>query len=180
MRKGRRARRGPDLEYGLVVAVAILISAAAVVLLLRDPDHQASDQAAPTSSAIGASSPVIGDRPIPTPTEGGQTAADVAAARHVARRFLSSYLPVLYGHRPVSTILDADAHVRAELDAAAHTSTAPRDRTPRITQLSARAQADASVVVIALIADGVQPAYQVVCQLTTVAGHWRVSELANY
>jgi hypothetical protein len=35
-------------------------------------------------------------------------------------------------------------------------------------------------VAIAVIADGVQPPYQIVCQLSDTGGGWQVSELANY
>lgn len=108
------------------------------------------------------------------------TASQLAAARASARRFLASYLPVLYGRRPARTITDADTRVRAELTAAARSPRAPRHRRPRVTRLSTRVQNDQTVVAIAMIDDSVTKPYQVVFQLSHKGGGWRVTQLANY
>lgn len=103
-----------------------------------------------------------------------------AEAQTVARRFLASYLPVLYGRRTVSTIVGADQHVLASLASASRTPPPPPSRRPRVTALAASPQNDGSVLEIATINDGITSAYRIVFTVAEQAGVWRVTQLANY
>ena len=177
----RDALQRPAREQPLAVAALGVVLAAAIVAVLVLPMHHHPPTAPPSTplaSPAPASTPpaVVGTRPAPPAV----TATQRAAATRAARRFLVSSLPVLYGRRSARTIVDADAHVRAELAAVARGPRAPRNRHPRISRLTSHAQSDGDVIAIALIDDGVQKPYQLVCQLRDRHGHWRVSELSNY
>ena len=180
MRRGPLSR--PAREQPLAVAGLGLALAAAIVATLLLPVHHHAPAArraippvvtAPTSRTPAA---VVGRRPPPPAVTGSQR----AAATRAARRFLVSYLPVLYGRRAARTIVDADAHVRAELAAVTRSPRAPRNRHPRIRRLISHAQSDGEVIAIALIDDEVHRPYQLVCQLRDRDGRWRVGELSNY
>ena len=180
MRRGPLSR--PAREQPLAVAGLGLALAAAIVVTLLLPVHQHAPTAprktpvASTALASTTRAAIVGRRPPPPAV----TASQRAAATRAARRFLVSYLPVLYARRPARTIVDADAHVRAELAAVARSPRAPRNRHPRIRGLTSHTQSDGEVITIALIDDEVQKPYQLVCQLTNRHGRWRVSELSNY
>ncbi len=168
----RPAREQPLLLAGLLLGCVGAI--VATVILTSNPG--AHRQHVVSLSTPAAATVVIGTKP-PRPI---LTAAQLADVRGTARRFLASYLPVLYGRRPARTIADADAHVRAELDDAARSPQAPRNRRPRVTSLTTRVQSSSTVVAIAIVADSVTRPYQIVCQLSNGPGGWQVTELANY
>lgn len=180
MKLGRPAPRGPDREYALILALAVVIGALALVAVLDPPGRRGSQPAAASTSTIAVPGPVIGTKTV-SAARPALTAGEVAAAREAARRFLTSYLPVLYGRRPPATLVDADTHVRAELATATRTPPAPRNRRPHLAALTDKPQPDGTVVVIATIADRVDPAYRIVFTLgQQLGGGWRVTELANY
>jgi len=169
---GRWSARQTLALGGLLLAFAVALALAAILTAGHTEHHQqvvtVADPAAPSA--------VIGTKPPPPTLSAGQ----IEKVRATARRFLASYLPVLYGRRPVRTIADISAHVRAELSAAAKTPRAPRNRRPRVTKLTTRVQSSTTVVAIAIIADTVAKPYQIVFQLSSVHGGWQVTELANY
>lgn len=101
-------------------------------------------------------------------------------AQRVARRFLASYLPVLYGRRPARAIVYADQHVLASLASASRTPPAPRRSHPRVIGLTASRQSNGSVLEIATINDRTIPAYRIVFTVAKQDGAWRVTQLANY
>lgn len=168
----RSARQRPLL----LAALVLLLAAGIAALLLTGGHHESAQTAQAPAPTTPAPPAVIGTRPPPPPL----SAAQQAAALAVGRRFLDSYLPVLYGRRPPRTIRDADPHVRAALQAAERMPSAPANRHPRVISLSEHSQTSSSVVLIAVITDRVQAPYQVVFQLTDHQGRWQVSELANY
>jgi len=157
---------------GLLLTFAVALAAAAILTAGHTTHHQqvvtVTDPAAPAA--------VIGTKPPPP----ALNAAQLQHVRRTARQFLASYLPVLYGRRPARTITDASAHVRAELSAAAKSPRAPRNRRPRVTQLTTQVQSSTTVVAIAIIADSVAKPYQIVFQLSSTHQGWQVTELANY
>lgn len=169
---GRWSARQTLALGGLLLAFAVALAVAAILTAGHVTHHQqvvtVADPAAPSA--------VIGTKP-PPPT---LSTEQLDKVRATARRFLASYLPVLYGRRPVRTITDVSAHVRAELDAAAKSPKAPRNRRPRVTKLTTQVQSSVTVVAIAIIADTVAKPYQIVFQLSAVHGRWQVTELANY
>jgi hypothetical protein len=108
------------------------------------------------------------------------SAAGLAAARRVARRFLDGYLAFLYGRGPASEITDVSPAVGREL--ARNTPRIPpaqRDRTPRVVDLSVVGQAREAVIATASIDDGDVAVYPIVFTLDRRDGRWRVSRLAN-
>jgi hypothetical protein len=168
----RPAREQPLALAGL--ALAFVVAIAAAVILTHG--HPLPRQRVKTVTAPPAPSAVIGTQP----SQPALTAAQLAQARRTARRFLANYLPVLYGRAPTRTITGASARVRAELSAAGWSPRAPRNRLPRVTQLATHVQSSATVVAIAIVADGITRPYQVVFQLSHGPGGWQVTELANY
>lgn len=167
----------PAREHPLAIAMLVLLVAAAVSLIvLADRHHHPAPSRPVTTPQAAAPPAVIGTRPAPPPL----TVMQVSAARAAARRFLASYLPVLYGRANPRTIRDADPHVRAELTAAGRTPAAPGNRHPRITSLSTHSETSSALVLIAVITDGVQAPYQIVLQLTHEPDGWQVTQLANY
>lgn len=130
------------------------------------------------SSGVNPSAPLVLN---PEQGTSSSTAEEPSVeAQQVARGFLASYLPVLYGRRPAKTIVDADQHVLASLASASHTPPAPRRSHPRMTDLAASRQGDGSVLEIATINDGVSPAYRIVFTVAEQDSAWRVTQLANY
>jgi hypothetical protein len=174
MRGQGEAHRRPVWARAAGGALLVVVIAAVAAIAF----HGSSRDAAPSAPAPTPPGPIL------NPGSSGSTAptADLTVVRATARRFLASYLPVLYGRRPASAVRDADAHVTASLRAAARQSRAPRDRHPRVTGLVLRSQTATTVLAIATIDDDVSRPYRIVFSLTAAAGsqRWRVSELANY
>jgi hypothetical protein len=168
----RPAREQPLLLTGLALACVVAI-AAAVILTGSHGSHRQRVVSVTTPAAPPA---VIGTKPPPP----ALSAVQLAHVRVTVRRFLTSYLPVLYGRRPARTIADADTRVRAELGAAARSPRAPRNRRPHVTTLTTHVQGTSTVVAIAMVADSVTKPYQIVFQLTDGHGGWKVTQLANY
>jgi hypothetical protein len=169
---GRWSPRQTLTLGGLLLAFTVALAAAAILTAGHTTHHQrvvtVADPAAP-AAVIGTKSPPP-----------ALSVAQLNKVRVTARRFLASYLPVLYGRRRARTITDASAHVREELSAAAKSPRAPSNRRPRVTKLTTRVQSSTTVVAIAIIADTVAKPYQIVFQLSAVRGGWQVTELANY
>jgi hypothetical protein len=168
---GRRERR--RAVWALAVGGALLALVAAVVIVA--PGRRPASHATPQPLAPG---PILAGGPPAAPAPG----MSVAPARATARRFLASYLPVLYGRHSASTVRDVDAHVAASLRGATRQPHAAPDRRPRITSLVLSVQNATTVLAIATIADQVSRPYRIVFSLTATTGsrRWRVSELANY
>ena len=170
--------RRPAREQPAALAVLALLAVAAIAVVLLLGHHSGPSRPGPTVS-VASPSPVIGTRRASSPAP-VLTAAQLAAARRVARRFLVSYLPVLYGRRPARTVRDADAHVRAALQTAPRPPRAPRDRRPRFAGLTLKPQSGGSVLAVTTIADHVSAPYQLVFTLAQQPDGWQVTELANY
>lgn len=176
----RADRRRPPRRERLPAALASLALAAAGALGLSACDGQ-PDHAGPTTATPPAPGPILVVTSPRSANPRRLTPADVAAARAATRRFLDSYLPVLYGRRPAAHVRGVDAHVAASLGSASPAQRAPGNRHPQVTHLVLRAQSTTEVVAIATIADRVTQPYRIVFSLTDDAqGRWLVSELANY
>lgn len=168
----RQLARQPLALAGMLLAFVVAIVLAAALTA----GHHSTSQRVVTVTPPTAPAAVVGTKPAP-PT---LTATRLRQARATARRFLTSYLPVLYGRRPARTIVAASSHVKAELSAAAKVPKAPRKRRPRVTKLSLHVHARSTVVAIAVIDDSVVKPYQVVFQLGHRQAGWLVTQLANY
>lgn len=164
-------------ELALATAIVILGLLALQVTMRDDaePERPSAGPVNPPPSPIIAPS----TEPEPRPAQ-GVAAIEIAAARRVARRFLAGYLDFLYGRAPSDGITDVTPAVAREL--ARNTVRIPpaqRDRTPRVVDLHAVAQAPAAVIVTASIDDGDIAVYPIVFTLDRRDGRWRVSRLAN-
>lgn len=157
-------------SLGGLLALCAVVLAAALLLGTLKGSHK--------TPAVNPSAPLVLNPAPPTATTAVQEPN--LEAQRVARRFLASYLPVLYGRRPARTIMDADQHVHASLAYASQTPPAPRRSHPRVTGVAASRQSDGSVLEIATINDRVSPTYRIVFTVAKQDGAWRVTQLANY
>jgi hypothetical protein len=163
----RSPLKGP---LGGLLALCALALVAALLLGALKGSHK--------TAAVNPSAPLVLNPAPRTATTAVQEPS--LEAQRVARRFLGSYLPVLYGRRPARTIVDTDQHVHASLVSASHTPPAPRRSHPRVTGLAASRQSDGSVLEIATINDRASPVYRIVFTVAKQDGAWRVTQLANY
>jgi hypothetical protein len=138
-----------------------------------------------------APSPHPAHRPLPLPagsTRTGRTPAapgirpisrgDLVAARHVAARFLTGYLPFLYGRGSARSIADATPDLRRQLIRVRSLVTpVERHRDPRVVLLTAVGQAPAAVLATALVADGGVTAYALRMVLRSGRNGWLVSDV---
>jgi hypothetical protein len=167
-----RFPRQPLALAGMLLPFVVAIVLAATLT----GGHHPTGNRVVTVTPPTAPGAVVGTKPaLPT-----LTPRRLRNARATARRFLASYLPVVYGRRPARTIVAASHHVKTELSAAAKIPRAPRDRRPRVTKLTTHTQGSATVVAIAIINDSVAKPFQVVFQLSDGHGGWLVTQLANY
>jgi hypothetical protein len=174
----RRPLRAQPLVAALLVALA---TTALIALLLAAVRPHAAREPSATTPDVPVPGPIITATPPQTTPRRAASPPDVPAARAAARRFLRSYLPVLYGRRRPASVHGVDAHLAASLRAAARAPRAPANRQPRVTALQARAQSPARVLMVATIADRIGRPYRIVFALTRqTSGRWLVSELANY
>ena len=121
-----------------------------------------------------------GQRAPATATSAAPSERDLALARHSAQAFLASYLPALYGKRPMSAVVNATPHVRRALAKGPTVPRAIRRRTPRLIGLDAQPQAARSVLMTATVDDGaVAPFHLIFTVERQPDGRWLVTDLAN-
>lgn len=125
---GWQLRRQPLALAGMLLAFVVAILLAAVLTT----GHHSTRRRVVTVTPPTAPAAVVGTKTPPTTP----TPTQLRQARVTARRFLASYLPVLYGRQSARTIVAASSHVKAELAAATKTPRAPRKRRPRVTKLA--------------------------------------------
>lgn len=169
MSRGRSRR--PRLD--VLLALCLLALLLAIALSASHGSHQAP--------ALNPSAPlVLNSEKAHSPTV--PTNEVDAQAQMAAQRFLTSYLPVLYGRRNPATITAADRHVLESLIDASPTPAASRRSHPRIAALNGSRQRDGSVLEIATIDDGISSAYRLVFTVarSRSGGAWQVTQIANY
>lgn len=108
------------------------------------------------------------------------TTAELASARRTAQRFLASYLPALYGRKPLRDVPAISAHVRRALVRTRPAPAAIRRRHPRLVGLEAQPQAARSVLMTATVDDGVVTPFHLIFTIERQPdGRWLVTDLAN-
>jgi len=169
---------GPPLRELALAAFVVVLALVVLAVLTRDgsaPPREASRPVNPPPS------PII--TPLGQPESGPANtvpAAQLTAARRVARRFLAGYLGFLYGRGSSDEITDVMPAVSRELKRnTPRIPPAQRDRTPRVVDLSAVGQARNAVIVTASIDDGDVAVYPIVFTLDRRDGLWLVSRLAT-
>jgi hypothetical protein len=168
---------GPARSLAFAAAAALVVLAGCLVALrgagtaAERPSPRSADPAVrPLGDA--ALAPSIGRvRPA-----GGVARVNVAAAREVARRFLTGYLPYAYG-RSTSRAFEAATTRAVKLRLTPRPRVPPRTRRlrARIVTLAVEAT-ERSARAVAFVEDG-ERRYTVELELRRVAGRWLVSAL---
>lgn len=106
--------------------------------------------------------------------------ADRHAATRATRRFLTGYLPFLYGRRGPDRVRDATPSVvRALRRSRARVTPAQRRRRPRIGALALTGQTADSAIATVTIRDGGPAPYRLSLTVERRAGRWLVADLGN-
>ena len=156
-----------------MAAVAVLLTAAALLLALTRPDGQRqrtierpSPSPARSASAVHAHAPETSTAPL-TP-----------AVARTARLFLAGYLAYLYGHTPASQIKDATAALLHSLEAhPPRVSSGMRSRQARLVSLHTTQAPSGLLGVSALVTDGGLVDYSIGLLLAPRGGRLLVSGL---
>lgn len=121
--------------------------------------------------------PIIGSKRGPTDP---LSRADRAAAARATRRFLTVYLPFLYGRAKAGDVRSATPSVlRALRRSRARVTPAQRRRRPRIAALTITGQTTDSAIATVTIADGGPAAYRLSLTVERHAGRWIIADLGN-
>jgi hypothetical protein len=190
------------------LSAAVILGAAGLLITLR-PGTAGDPKPAPPPAATRPDLPpptppaarTPASPPSPTPGRGedaGKPAHRERAnarrrpparpARHVhegvarsARRFLSGYLPFLYGRGPASAIDPTTAELRARL-AHSHVRVpaATRHRHPRVVEMRVRAAGGGRFAVSARVEDDGAASYPIELVVGRRGGRWRVVEAGGH
>ncbi len=155
-----------------VIALAALFLGTTVLALA--PTHEVGDRArrpAPTATTM-------------TTTRGGgrrpslASAAQVARARHAARRFLAGYLPFAYGRASAGSVEAVTPALRRQLRRErVQLTPVEHRRRPWVLWLTALARSARAMVVTALVDDGGIANYAVRLTVRRTSRGWLVSSV---
>lgn len=163
---GRRSPTTRRLMLPAVALVALLVVTSALAPSPHPADHSVAPPAGPARTRRTPTVP--GSRAI---SPGG-----LRAARQVAARFLTGYLPCLYGRASVRAVDGVTPRVRRQLIRVRGLLTpVERQRHPRVLSLTAVGQTPAAVVATGLVADGGVTSYSVRIVLRAGRDGWLVS-----
>lgn len=138
----------------------------------HQPNAATSDQSPPAPGPIIATGPAHGGDPL--------TAAQRAAARATTRRFLSGYVPYLYGRARASTVAPVSTSVARTLRVGrARITPAQAARHPRVTGLSVIGQSRASALATVTISDGGPAPYRLTLTVERRAGRWLIADVGD-
>lgn len=130
-----------------------------------------------TAAPPPAPGPIIGTKRGPVDP---LSRADRAAAARATRRFLTGYLPFLYGRGAAGRVHDATPSVlRAVRRSHARVTPAQRQRRPRVAALSLTGQTTDSAIATVTIADGGPAPYRLSLTVERRAGRWLIADLGN-
>lgn len=166
------------LSWRLAAGV-LLVAAAALIAVLIVPgssDRPIANRPT-TTSTTPAPGPIIG-----TPGRRADTLGprQRAVAGRAARRFLTGYLPFLYGRHSAGSVTDVTPAVRTALRAShARVTPAQRARQPRATAVSVVGQTTRSAIATITVADGGPATYRLSVTLELRRGRWLISDLGN-
>lgn len=161
----------------LIAAVLVGVVIGAAVLGGGDGDDGGDE----TTATLPASATPT---PVPAPADSGivkgKTDRDLLAAQRAARRFITSYLPVLYGRAKPQTVSGATAALRTDLRRnVRRLPPAMQERTPRIEGLDVVRQAEGAVQATATIADGDVSTFPLIFYLERGPRGWRATSLGD-
>jgi len=132
---------------------------------------------ATTPAPPPAPGPIIGTKRGPTDP---LSRADRHAATRATRRFLTGYLPFLYGRGEAGQVREATPSVVHALRRShARATPAQRRRRPRVGALSLTGQTTDSAIATVTIADGGPAPYRLSLTVERRAGRWLVADLGN-
>lgn len=139
-----------------------------------------SGKATPSAPAPPpAPGPIIGG-PTPTAAQDPLPAAQRQAAERAVRRFLTGYLPFLYGRGPERDVAPVTASVAQALRAgSARVTPAQRRRRPRATALRISGQTPRSALAAVTVRDGGPAPFQLTLTVERRAGRWVISDLGD-
>lgn len=182
MSRLRDVRDRPMRERSRVALATLAIVVVVTIVLITRVGGDARDPATATPAAP-ASPPVINPapgRPSRTTTTSPEPTADIRSARPAARRFLSSYLPILYGRAEGTGVAGTTPQLRRELARGLPVPPRIRARHPQLSALDAQPQAPTSVLMTATIEDGIAEPFRLIFTVERqVDGRWLVTNIAN-
>lgn len=130
-----------------------------------------------TAALPPAPGPIIGTKRGPVDP---LSRADRGAAARATRRFLTGYLPFLYGRDKARNVHGATPSVlRALRRSRARVTPAQRRRHPVVAGLSVTGQTTDSAIATVTIADGGPATYRLSLTLERRAGRWLIADLGN-
>lgn len=132
-----------------------------------------------TSAPPPAPGPIIGGSTTPTPRN-PLSFADRRAATDAVRRFLTGYLPYLYGRTPAGRVKPITPSVAQALRAgSARTTPAQRRRHPRATSVKVTGQTARSALAAVQVTDGGPASFQLTLTVERQGGRWVISDLGD-
>jgi len=164
---GRRSRlpRWLTVTAGGLLALSVVASA---VTSAPGPKHRTGPQS--TSSRHSVQTPASQRHPPSV------SAGELARARETAARFLSGYLPFLYGRGSARSVDAVALGLRLQLmRARAEVTPAENGRHPRVVSLAVVGQAPRVALAIALVEDGGVTAYALRITLQEGRSGWLAS-----
>jgi hypothetical protein len=133
----------------------------------------------PVPTVAPAPGPIIGGQPTPAPRD-PLSPGDRRAAAASVRRFLSGYLPYLYGRGPARRVAPVTPSVQQALRAgSARVTPAQRRRRPRVAGLEVIGQTPRSALAAVRVADGGPAEYQLTLTVERRDGRWVISDLGD-
>lgn len=150
--------------------------AVAAVLLAGCGDHHANPRTTPATPP--APGPIIGGNTQPPRDPLGS--AERRQAATAVRRFLSGYLPYLYGRGPADRVAPVTPSVARTLrSGSARVTPAQRQRHPRVAALRVTGQTERSALTAVQIADGGPAPYQLTLTVERRGNRWTIADLGD-
>jgi hypothetical protein len=154
------------------IAAAVVVALNIVASALTPTSHQPHPRSRNPARLVPSATSTDGVQRQPSPV----SAADLAAARETAERFLAGYLPFAYGRASAQSVRALTPAVRRQLiHEHAQLTPVERRRHPRVVSLEAAGQATGVVLATALVEDGGITTYPLRLTVQRVAGAWVVS-----
>lgn len=157
-------------------ALATCAVLASVALSACGSDHSAPQS---TPAPPPAPGPIIGGNTAPTPRD-PLSAADRHAATAAVRRFLTGYLPYLYGRAAPSQVKPITASVaQAMRSGSARTTPAQHRRHPRAGAVKVTGQTAHSALAAVQVTDGGPAPFQLTLTVERRSGRWVIADLGD-
>lgn len=150
--------------------------AVAAVLLTGCGGHHPKPQTTPVTPP--APGPIIGAQT--QPPRDPLSSAERREAAAAVRRFLSGYLPYLYGRGPAGRVAPVTPSVARTLrSGSARVTPAQRRRHPRVAALRVTGQTERSALATVQVTDGGPAPYQLTLTVEHRDGRWTIADLGD-